>query len=100
MLRATSEIAEAITVRSLGVRSSWDARCRPSWRAVTMSASVSIGMRISASTTAPPLRACVEVHQALFQVEGGGDGGQRQSQLHHRERHFRLDADDDRLRAA
>ncbi len=37
----------------------------------------------------------VEVSEALLKVERGGDGAERNSELHHGERNFRLDPDDD-----
>src|SRR5438034_215834 len=128
MLRASSEIAVAISVRSVGPNPSAAASSRPFWRARTMSASERTGIELSASgsadvrpfgrgargrpsgCTAPrrsprtgrfssarPLRSLVEEGQPFFQVERRVDALQGEPQLHHRERHLRLDADDDRL---
>src|SRR3569623_1163092 len=52
MLRATSEIAVAISVWSVEEKPSWPASCRPAWRAAMMSISRSIW--IVTSLTAPP----------------------------------------------
>ena len=40
------------------------------------------------------------MRETLLEIERGCDAFERESQLHHRKRHVRLDADDDRLRAA
>src|SRR5262245_39075716 len=69
-----------------------------------MSASQSMDTRTSSAMSAyllaRPLPFSVKVREALLQVQRCGDAFERQPQLHHRERHFGLDADDDGLRAA
>src|SRR5438046_9772353 len=104
MLRASSEIAVAITARSVVGKPHWDASSRPFWRAETMSASQSMGTRtssaMSANLLARPLPLPVKVREALFQVERCRDAFERQPQLDHRERHLGLDAADDGLSTA
>ena len=39
----------------------------------------------------------LEKREALFEVEGGGHAFERESELHHRKRHFGLNPDDDGL---
>src|SRR5262245_12680229 len=101
MLRATSEIAVAITVRSPEEKPSLEASVRPSWRALTMSAAEPMGTtRSGASLAMGDLsRPGVEVRESLLEVEGGRHVLQGQAELHHREGHLGLDADDDRLRS-
>src|SRR4051812_15772058 len=97
MLRATSEIAVAISVRSVLEKPSWDDRRRPSWRAVTMSASEEIGTWTSSAATAALHRDPVEEGQALLEIEGGVHPFQVQAELDHRESHLGLDAHHHRL---
>src|SRR3954449_6783572 len=97
MLRATSEIAVAISVRSVLEKPSWDDRRRPSWRAVTMSASEEIGTWTSSAATAALHRDPVEEGQALLEIEGGVHPFQVQAELYHRESHLGLDAHHHRL---
>src|SRR5215216_6757527 len=102
MLRATSEIAVASSVWSVLVSSSSPASSRARWRAVTTSASDSIGMTDcgSAATVAGLLPGPLQEREPLFEVEGGQHVLEAHAQLHHRERDLGLDADDDRLGAA
>src|SRR5213593_2826881 len=100
MFRATSEIAVAISVRSVAENGIWEASERPSPRAVTTSASEVIGTRTSASTVARLLRQPSEQGQALLQVQGRVDALEVEAKLDHGEGHFGLDADDHRVGAA
>src|SRR5207249_7739332 len=103
MLRASSEMAVAITVRSLPEKPSAAARARPRCRAVTMSADELMGTTLSARGPASRRglldmaggggHLAVQEGQAFLQVEGGGDVLEGESELDHRERHLWLDAD-------
>src|SRR5258708_7254105 len=95
MLRASSEIASAISVWSVLENPHAAASSRPFCRAVTMSLSRSIGMFDSAGTA--NLRRAFQMREPLFQVQRRFDPVERKTELHHRERNVRLDADDDRL---
>src|SRR5438105_10207247 len=97
MLRAISEIAVAIRVRSPGRKPSSVARARPCWRAMTMSISDTIGTSVSVSTGRRGARS-VEGLESLFQVESGQHAFQPQTELDHGEGDLRLDSDDHRLR--
>src|SRR5439155_24153921 len=124
MLRVSSEIAVATSVRSVGPNPSAAASSRPFWRAKTTSASERTGIDVSPATSASapslgpgpsdgtarrrsrptglpfladPLRLLVQEGEPFFQVERGVDVLQGEPPLHHRERHLRLKADDDRL---
>src|SRR3954454_14550262 len=100
MLRASSEIAVAMSVASPGVKLSAVATERPVWRAVTMSRSDRMGTRISFSKcSSARLELAIQVGHPFFQVESSGDVLHPQSELHHRERDVGLDPDDDGLRA-
>src|SRR3989442_8224548 len=94
MFRATSEIAVAMTVWSPRVKPWAAASSRPFSRAWTMSTSEAIASRSSSLTSAALPRLRVQERQALLEVEGRHDPFERQPQLDHGERHFRLDADD------
>src|SRR4051812_25541663 len=101
MLRATSEIAVASSVWSVLVSSRLPAICRARWRAVTTSASDSIGMidwRSSATVAALP--GPLQQREPLLEVERGRHVLEAHAELHHRERHLGLDPDDDGLRSA
>src|SRR5437879_8306674 len=104
MLRASSEMAVAITARSVVGKPHCDASSRPFWRAETMSASQSMDTRTSSAMSAYLLARAlpfpVKVRKPLFQVQRCRDALQRQPQFDHRECDFGLDADDDGLRAA
>src|SRR3954452_10818246 len=101
MFRATSEIAVASSVWSVEDSSRSAASSRARWRAVTTSASDSIAMRLSASAaTVARLLAGLEQREALLEVERGLHVLEAHPELHHRERHLGLDADDHRARPA
>src|SRR5262245_366727 len=107
MLRATSEIAVAMTVRSLGEKPNLDASERPSCRAVTMSAADPMETSLSAESLGMPGGArsdgcaggCVEVGEPLLEVERGCHVLEGEPELDHGEGYLGLDAHDDRLRA-
>src|SRR5262245_38174746 len=100
MLRATSEIAVASSVWSVLVSSSFEAIARASCRAVTTSASDSIGITDSwsSATVAGLLPGPRQQREPLLEVERGEHVLEAHAQLHHRERDLRLDPDDHRLR--
>src|SRR5437867_3889307 len=107
MLRASSEIAAAMTVWSPLVKPASAATLRPRWRAVTTSTSDAIGTISSSGTVdAPlaPLRALatdsIEEGQAFLEIERGRDALEREAELDHRKGDLGLDPDDDGLRAA
>src|SRR5437588_12829222 len=100
MLRATSEIAVAISVSSVAENGSWAASVRPWARAVTTSASELIGTRTSAGTVAGLLGPPAEQGEPLLQVQRGVHALEVEAELDHRERHLGLDPDDHRLRPA
>src|ERR687895_479862 len=96
MLRATSEIAVASSVWSVLVSSTVPASSRARWRAVTTSASDSIGMtdRGSSGTVRGLLPRPLQQGEALLEVECREHVLEAHPELHHREGDFRLDADD------
>src|SRR5713226_10630823 len=98
MFRATSEMAVAMTVWSPMVKPWAAASSRPFARAWTMSTSEAIVRCSSSATSAALPRFGVEKRQTLLEIEGGHDPFERQPQLDHGERHFRLDTHDHRLR--
>src|SRR5919109_31525 len=101
MLRATSEMAVAIRVRSVLENPSTDESRRPSWRAVTMSSSVAMRTRPSSvARLTGLLRDPVEELEPLLEVERRVDALEVQPQLHHCESHLQLDAHHHRPRAA
>ena len=100
MLRATSEMAVAITVRSLPLNPACEANCRPSSLAVTMSAPERMGTRASLFTDAAPFGSFTEQGQALFEIQCGLHFSQREAQLHHGKGYLRLNPDDGGLGAA
>src|SRR6266567_4161531 len=95
MLRAISEIAVAIRVRSLPENPTSTANSRPLWRAVTMSASRSTDTRVSSATVAALPHLDLEQLEPFLEIERGIDPAERQAELDHRHRDLRLDADDD-----
>src|SRR4051794_20592381 len=101
MLRATSEIAVASSVWSVELSSSSTAISRARWRAVTTSASDSIGIdtALSAGTVAG-LPGGLQQREALLEVEGRLHVLEAHAQLNHREGHLGLDPDDHRRGAA
>src|SRR5918993_1553299 len=95
MLRATSEIAVASSVRSVLEKPRSAPIVRASWRAVTTSASVRIATRISSATgVGLPVELLLEEGQPLFEIERRMDVLEVHAQLDHRERHLRLDPHD------
>src|SRR5689334_5740708 len=110
MLRASSDIAVAISARSVDVKPRSRASSRPFWRAVTMSISALTGTVISWLATSASFfvrrrprdgsQFLIEIGEALFEIERGGDALQSEAELNHGERDLGLDADDDRFRAA
>src|SRR5262245_41713356 len=104
MLRASSEIAVAMTARSVVGKPHFDASSRPFWREATMSASQSIGTRTSSTMIAHlrtrSLALAVKVGEPLFQIEGRRDALEREPELDHRKGNLRLDTHDDRLCSA
>src|SRR5262245_62832132 len=102
MLRATSDIAVASSVWSVLVSSRSEAIARARCRAMTTSASDSIGITDSCSsaTVAGLLPGPQQQREPLLEVQRGEHVLERHPELHHREGDLRLDADDDRLRAA
>src|SRR5512142_1614545 len=100
ILRAISEIAAAMTVWSAGENPNSAARSRPSCLALTTSLSVATSSRRSSAGMVDAFaRLLVQERESLFQIERRRDALEGQPQLDHRERHFRLDAHDDRLGA-
>ena len=74
MFRASSEIAVAMTARSVVGNPHLEASSRPFWRAVTMSASQSMETRTSSMMTAylfsAALPLAVKVGEAFLKVQG------------------------------
>src|SRR5574341_167862 len=101
MLRAASEMAVAMKICSLLVKPISAASARPSCLAVTISASLLIG-RTASSSSMPAAAFCllVQIDQPLFQVKGRRRIFQRDPKLDHIKGNIRLDAYDDRFRAA
>src|ERR671914_1118601 len=100
MLRATSEMAVAMSVRSVLENPALAASRRPSWRATTMSSSVMIGTRISFVTVRGLLDELVQERQAFLEVESGVHALEVEPELDHRESDLGLDADHDGVGAA
>src|SRR5689334_1680936 len=97
MLRDTSEIAVAITVKSLPLNPTFAARSRPRCRAVTMSASLWMGTRNSVVADMSRLQPALQQQEPFVQIECCRDAVEREAELHHRHRDVGLDADDNRL---
>src|ERR671931_948417 len=101
MLRATSEMAVASSVRSVLENPSPAPIVRASWRAVTTSASVRIATRTSSATgVLLPIEYPLEERQPLFEVQRRVDILEVHPELDHRERDLGLDPHDHRLGAA
>src|ERR1043165_6212375 len=100
MLRATSEMAAAINVTSAPLKPSSSASDRPRWRAVTISVAELITVCVSVSIDRHPLGFYVQVGESLLQIQRGAHPFERQTQLHHREGHVGLNANDHRFRSA
>src|SRR5260370_38034018 len=94
MVRATSEMAVAITVWSPIVKPWAAASSRPFARAWTMSTSEAIVRCSSSATSAALPRFGVEKRQTLLEIEGGHDTFERQTLLDHSEHHVRQDTHD------
>src|SRR6266850_2231762 len=120
MLRASSEMAVAMMVRSAPAKPSSAPMTRPSWRAVTMSASEAIlieatwrpgpafsgtdpeagrvgGLALKVSATMMDLSAerlarLVQEREAFFQVECGAHALQTEAELDHGKSDLRLDS--------
>src|SRR2546428_13057068 len=102
MLRASSEIAAAMTVWSPLEKPAFAATLRPCWRAVTTSTSDAIGTSSSSGTIDAPLaalgalpRAPAEAGHASLALRRGRDALERAAELDHREGDLGLDPDDD-----
>src|SRR3989454_11238903 len=109
MLRASSEIAAAMTVWSPLEKPASAATLRPCWRAVTTSTSDAIGTSSSSTTVAVPRAAVegalapldalasdpVEEGQPFLKIERRRHRLERQTELDHCKGHLGLDPDDD-----
>src|SRR5207245_4906916 len=107
ILRASSEIAAAMTVWSPLEKPAFAATLRPCWRAVTTSTSDAIGTSSSSGTVDAPVAALdalagdpVEEGEPFLEIERGRDALEREAELDHREGDLGLDPDDDGLGAA
>src|ERR1700740_2557878 len=101
MLRAISEMAVAIIVRSLPEKPTSAAISRPFWRGVTMAPSLSMHTCcVSPVTAVDPLQAEAQHVQPLIEVQCRSDPFQSEAQLYHREGDIRLNPDDHHLGAA
>src|SRR5262245_13128712 len=97
MLRATSEMAVAISVASVALNPICSAFSRPSWRARTMSVSAAIDTTTPRSSIGGTgLRAAAQQLETLLEIERCIDVLHADAQLHHRERDLRLDPDEHR----
>src|SRR5262249_6439705 len=104
MLRASSEIAVAIRVRSPPAKPKRAARPRPIWRAITRSAADRIGTATPSrgmTSPRPPtwlamraagLRSLIEVREPFLQVECRGHVLEGETEPNHRECDLGLDA--------
>src|SRR5262245_54873068 len=110
MLRASSEMAVAMSAWSVCENPIDAARVLPTWRAPTTSLSAWMAIRSSRTSTASSgdtftvflggmARLAFQEFEPLFEIERRGHALEHQAELHHGERHLRLDADDDRLGA-
>src|SRR5512134_121391 len=101
IFRATSEMAVAIRVNSLPKKPNCSASARPCCRAVKISASDRIETRRSPRRSPAAIATAfdfqIQIDQALFKIERGGDAFQGQPQLHHRKRHIRRNSHDNRF---
>src|SRR5689334_23295919 len=106
MLRAISEIAVAILVRSEPPKPSSVANERPVCRANTMSAAelietcVSRSICVTCSIFKYSLLQSVQMRQALFHIRRGLHALQIQTQLHHHTGNIGVDTDYDRFCSA
>src|SRR5262245_30427182 len=95
MFLAISEMAVASRVESVDEKPSPSAICRPTWRAVTMSASAATRTRTTSATGGLLRAGAGEQLESFLEIERRLDVLERHAQLHHGERHFGLDPDDD-----
>src|SRR5260370_36836105 len=97
MLRATCEIAVAISVNSLDEKRRVAASARAFCRATRTSTSAATDTKISAAIPRPfaPL-AIRQQRKRFLKVERGRGPGQPQPELRHRKGNLRLNAGDDR----
>src|SRR5829696_3195218 len=100
MLRATSEIAVASSVRSVLEKPRPAPIARASWRAVTTSASVRIATRTSSTGVLLPVELPLQEREALLEVERRMHVLEVHAELDHRERDLGLDPHDHGLGAA
>src|SRR6266481_8237198 len=104
MLRASSDMAVAISVASPVEKPSSVARARPLCRAATISWSELMATRISPALTVSlsvyVLEFLSQVRQTFFQVQRRRNAFQRQSKLNHGKSHFRLNPHDHCFRSA
>src|SRR3954462_8260842 len=100
MLRATSEIAVASSVRSVELKPRSPPIERALCRAVTTSASVVIATRNGSLTVVGLLGDGLEEREPLLEVERGVHVLELHPELHHREGDLGLDPHDHRLGAA
>src|SRR5438045_8431971 len=101
MFLAISEIAVAMSVCSVLEKPQPAASSRPFCRATTTSISRTIGTRCSAGIIRfPRFSPTLQDLEPLLEIERGRDALERQSELHHGERHLGLDTDDDGIGSA
>src|SRR4051812_27971558 len=94
MLRATSEMAVAISVTSAPLKPSSSASERPRWRAVTISTAEWIGVVVSVSIDRNSLCFHRQIGEAFLEIQRGAHSFERQAQLNHGKSDVRLNADD------
>src|SRR5689334_13472831 len=99
-LRATSEIAAAMTVWSPLENPARAASSRPVCRAWTTSLSDAIATRRASATDVFRLASAIQERQPFLEVESGRDPFEAQAELHHGEGDVGLDTDDHRFRPA
>src|ERR1700691_2561054 len=100
MLRASSEMAVAISVWLVASKPRSVASSRPNLRASRKSASSLICTRDSLSTIRSPVRHRPQVGEALVEIQRGTDVQYAQPKLRHGHRDARLNPHDDCLNAA
>src|SRR6185312_11339714 len=96
MLRAISEMASAMIVRSVFEKPVSAASSRPFWRAMTTSSSRTIGTRISAAMAWTPIDCLLQIVETFFEIERCGHAVEGKPELHHGERYLGLNTDHDR----
>src|ERR1043166_6552606 len=100
MLRAISEMAVAMMVRSLPVKPIWAARSRPFCRAATISLSRSTVMWATSCVMGCIVNPGAQHFHAFLEIDRGGDAVERQPELDHRKGDVGLNPDDHGLGAA